>query len=292
MTNFVLTNFQWAVPGYTLTNWYESGGYYVNGESFPTNGYALPLTATNSQGINFFWTDGATNIASASNLVVTCSATINGTPVMAQATFNIVKPMIKISAQTSAVVLGTDKLDRYALCFGTNGGPPGILFATQFKMPPGTNYNNGDTTSPGFKWLQIITNFQNNYYFTLDNSPDVLGFTNEFVLDGPDPYGFDRNYLFPSTSDSPTSPVDTGIHSGVSYTLGATMWLFIKPDKGQWVPIRSVTWGFSGSATNSGSTWILTSASWSTNPPDFDAGRFYPCWTNNLASWGLGTNNP
>jgi hypothetical protein len=291
MTNLVITNFQWTVPGYTLTNWYISGGPIYNFVVFSTNGYALPLAATNNQSVQFFWTDGATNTASASNLVVTCLATVGGVPVKGQATFNIVKPVVAVSAQTSALVLGTDKLKSYALCFGTNGGPPGILFTPTWTMPPGTNYNYGNTTSPGFEWLQIVTNLQNNYYFAVGGPPIITEFANESVLDGPDPYGYDRNYVWPINSDSPTAPVITGVYSGVSYSMGATMWLFFKPLNGQWVPIRTVTWGFSGSATNLGSGWFLTSSSWSTNPPDLNAGSSYPAWINNLSSWGIGTNN-
>jgi len=56
--------------------------------------------------------------------------------------------------------------------------------------------------------------------------------------------------------------------------------------------VRAVPWNCNGVATNSGLGWTLTAASWTNNPPDFDAGKTYPVWTNNLTSWGIGTNNP
>ncbi|MDR3561408.1 MAG: hypothetical protein P4N59_08215, partial [Negativicutes bacterium] len=282
-TNFPATNFQWTVPGYTLTNWYTSGGYWIDAILYPTNGYALPLTATNNQGINFVWTDGATNLASASNLVVTCSAVVAGVTVTAQATFNVLKPMVKIAAQTSVVSLGTDMLGRYALCFGTNGGPPGILFSANFTMPDGTNYNYGDRRA-GFEWIQIIRNFKNTYYFIGSSYPSKLEITNQLVLDGAIPY---HHFVFPAASDSPTAPITLGVDSGVSYGIDATMWLMFSPGNGQLVPIRSVPWYFNGVATNSGSGWALASKSWSTNPPDFDAGQIFLTWTNNLASWNI-----
>jgi hypothetical protein len=95
-TNFTATNFQWTVPGYALTNW------YISPDSHNTNGYPIPLTTTNNQGINFFWADGATN------RVVQVFATIQGKMVTAQATFNVLRPTARIITQTSSVELGED----------------------------------------------------------------------------------------------------------------------------------------------------------------------------------------
>ncbi|MDR3559816.1 MAG: hypothetical protein P4N59_00045, partial [Negativicutes bacterium] len=287
-TNFPATNFQWTVPGYTLTNWYTSGGYWIDAILYPTNGYALPLTATNTQGINFFWTDGETNIANASNLVVTCSATVAGAPVTAQATFNVLKPMVEISAQTSAINLGYSVGSQgtdYSLCFGTNP-TPGILFKPTYAMPPGTNYNHGNTQI-GFEWVQILNYYREAAYYVSGTPPGILEITNEFVLDGPASYGFSKVFLWPNTDDSPSVPAMTGVLSGVSLTLNATMWLMFSPGNGQFVPIRQVPWYCSGSATNLGTGWTVTSQNWSTNPPDFDAGKSYPFYTNGLISWGI-----
>lgn len=287
MTNLVFTNFQWTVPGYALTNW------FISQDTHETNGYPLPLTSTNNVSVRFFWTDGATNVATASNLVVTCSATVNGAPVAAQATFNVMKPMVKISTQTSVLTLSNDVAhDTYSLCFGTYPAPgskyvPGILFAPTYKLPDiETNQ-----ISPSFEWWQIITNYQVVVGYS-SGPPTIIEITNELVSDGQQiDYGFDaHNFPFPQTDDSPSVPILDGSEIGVSLALHATMWLMFKPYGGQWVPVRSVPWYCSGSATNLGSSWSLTSSSWSTNPPDFDAGRNYPTWTNNAGAMGIGSN--
>lgn len=84
MTNFVLTNFSWAVPGYAISNYAvardASSAMVVT--NFPTN---------NASAI-FYWVDGA------SNRVVQVSATINGKTVTGQATFNILKPSADLLA--------------------------------------------------------------------------------------------------------------------------------------------------------------------------------------------------
>jgi hypothetical protein len=95
-TNFTATSFQWTVPGYALTN------FFVSTDAFQTNGYPIPVTATNNQEINFFWADGATN------RVVQVFATIQGKMVTAQATFNVLRPTARIITQTSSVELGED----------------------------------------------------------------------------------------------------------------------------------------------------------------------------------------
>jgi len=68
------------------------------------------------------------------------------------------------------------------------------------------------------------------------------------------------------------------------------MWLMFKPNGGQWVPLRTVTWSLSGTATNSGVGWVLTSRSWSTNPPDADSGTTYPIWTGNITNTPINVN--
>jgi hypothetical protein len=282
LTNETLTNFQWTVQGYVLTNWYFSSDFYN------TNGYPLRLTETNNQTMQFFWTDGATNIANASNIVVACSATVGGKKISAHAVFKVLKPIVKINAQTSQVTLGSRVGDGlFSLCFGTNT-TPGILFETTMQLPTGT-YNYGDTQY-SLEWWQIINGYQSGLYLQDGTNivPVITDVTNILMLDTSLPYGFDSNFPWPDTDDSPSVGAYLDGEMGASFSLNATMWLMFKPDGGNWVPVRSVPWNCSGSATNSGSGWTLTRASWSTNPPDLDAGTDYPTWTNNTHAYGLG----
>ena len=153
-------------------------------------------------------------------------------------------------------------------------------------MPAGTNYNYGNT-GRSFEWWQVISQYRMDIYDVSGTTPDILDITNEMVFDQTLPYGFNPNLPWPETDDSPSVAAITGVDSGVALTFKATMWLMFKPDNGQWVPVRSVPWYCSGSATNTGSGWTLVAAAWTNNPPDFDAGKSYPTWTNNIASWGI-----
>jgi hypothetical protein len=80
MTNFVLTNFQWTVPGYAISN------YVVAADS--SSAMVVTNFATNNQSTVFYWVDGA------SNRMVQCSATVNGQTVTGQAVFNVYRPSI------------------------------------------------------------------------------------------------------------------------------------------------------------------------------------------------------
>ena len=278
MTNFTLTNFQWTVPEDALTN------YYMDPQYYSTNAYTIPLTATNSQSISYFWVTGVTNQSEATNRIVQCSATINGKVIIGQAVFQVLKPFAHIIATTSSLQIGNDQAGDPGLCFGTNGGPPGILFSNFLIMPAGTNYNYGNT-QPSIDWWQTISPpYEAGVYVQdgADTVPIIKEDTNTVVLDTTSPYGFNHTLPWPDTDDSPSATTSFTNQTGVIINQHSTMWLMFQPAGGQWVPLRSVSWYCSGSATNFGGGWIITSSSWSTNPPDVDAGTNYPAWTNNI----------
>jgi hypothetical protein len=288
--NFVVTNFQWTVPGYALTNWYTSS------DRETTNGYPIPLSATNGQTVRFFWVNGSTNINAPLSYTVHASATVNGFPVTGVATFNVVKPMARIFAQTSVVALGWNiNASSYGLFFGTNLGQAGITFSNTAKLPPGTNYNHGDMSSLLCCWQVIDPPYESEQYFLIDtNAPivatNIVGIpieisTNDgLTLDGTSPYGF---VSYPIANDSPGVRTDMPYEVGASMSQYSRMWLMFKPDGGNFVPVRAVDWFCSGSATNRGSGWVLTSRNWSVNPQDIDPGTSYPTWTNSTYYYGI-----
>lgn len=80
MTNFPLANYQWTIPGVTISNYVEAAD--ASSAMVVTN---FPL---NNSNVVFYWVDGA------SNRVVQCSATVQGKTITAQATFNIYRPKV------------------------------------------------------------------------------------------------------------------------------------------------------------------------------------------------------
>jgi hypothetical protein len=156
-------------------------------------------------------------------------------------------------------------------------------------LPAGTNYNHGDTSYLINCW-QVINP---PYLAVLDLSdgtnivpvPTEITTADGLTLDTQSPYGF---FSYPLANDSPGVRTDIPYETGASISQNSTMWLMFKPDGGHYVPLRSVNWYFSGSATNPGTGWILTGSNWSTNPPDVDTGTNYPTWTNNSHYYGIG----
>lgn len=79
MTNFVLTNFSWSVPGFAISN------YVVAADA--SSAFVVTNFPLNNSNAVFYWVDGA------SNRVVQCLATVNGATVAGQATFNVLRPL-------------------------------------------------------------------------------------------------------------------------------------------------------------------------------------------------------
>ena len=89
-----LSNFQWTVPGYAISNYVptvSSGIVYTN---FPTNNTTVA----------FYWADGATNGVMH---LVQVPAIFNGQKVSGQATFDVLVPQIALGAG----VMGQIRID-------------------------------------------------------------------------------------------------------------------------------------------------------------------------------------
>ena len=260
------SNYQWTVDGTTESGFFVSPGptnpgYYGDGW---TNGYPVALTDTTNSGVSFFWVDEGTKS-------VVCSAICGGITANASASLNVLKPTSAVFSKTANVALGNNiNNSYYGLCFGTNGGPPGIVFSKDLVMPSGY-YNNGNTNY-NIEWIQLLTTW-NVSQTTVDGITHNRN-TSGVVLDTTYPYDVSN-----PTDDSPSVGTDGAL--AVSDNQISEMWLMFRPEGGQWVPLRIVEWNWLGSATNSASGWVLTDSSHSNNPPDSDAGTTYPIWTDN-----------
>jgi hypothetical protein len=159
--------------------------------------------------------------------------------------------------------------------YGTNVlATPGIQFSNAMTLPPGNEYNFGLTNYTVY-WVQLVTSHASS--ITQYGTNHVLQ-TSGTVLDTQYPDSDDAASL----DDSPgISLAETGETAATDSTSFKT-WVMFKPNAGGWVPLRTVMWNFSCAASLSGTNWILSAATWSTNPPDADSGTTYPIWTDNV----------
>jgi len=255
-TNWTFGNFSWTVPGMTFLNYVadaQSGVLYTN-------------IYTNLQNVVFYWADGA------SNRVIQCSAKVNGQTVTATTTFNVLRPTAKITTTggTVALDLGTNSYTTLH-CGLPQAGFVGMLFSNTVVAPPGYSGN------INLEWVQKISSLLRRVQ-TDDTPPvwyrrqatDVLDVQYPYQLASPDS----------CTSDSPNSQ-ELSPYQAVSYSDSFEMWLMFKPDGGQWVPLRKVSWHWDGAGSKYGITWTLDSHTDPGNPIDTDT-TTYPLWTDNI----------
>ena len=147
MTNFPLANFQWTIPGVTISNYVEAAD--------ASSAMVVTSFPLNNSNVVFYWVDGA------SNRLVQCSATVQGKMVTGQAAFNVFRPTAKITTVTGTVALDTNWNNGYfALHYGyiiAEFGTPGIQFYSSITT-------NG---CPGhIKWIQIINSLSDDVIAT------------------------------------------------------------------------------------------------------------------------------
>jgi hypothetical protein len=270
MTNFPLTNFHWTIPGYAISNYVANDG----------SGIVYTNFSTVNSNVVFYWVDGVTNLADATNRVVQISATVNGKTVTGQATFKVLRPTGKITATTISPIT-LDYADGPAtLHFGSVqiGTQPGILFSNSITMPSGYTGNTNYT----FEWVQKVIYLKERLQ-TNDGSGAWYSLQASNVLDTQYPYPSpDTRFSNACTTDSPGSDGLDG-YQAVSFTNNFTMWLMFQPSGGVVVPLRMVNWSWNGTGTFNGVTGSVTSSNAVANP-DSDATDNYPVWTDNVTN--------
>jgi hypothetical protein len=263
VTTPAITNFQWAVPGMTFSNYeanYQFGKLYTE---FPTN----------NNTVEYYWINGG-------NEQVSCDVIVAGQSFSAKTKFNVLRPTAKISAWTTSVnLLGGTMFYQFTQ---TNPLMSGITFSNTISIPHGFSGTN--------EFIQLdyesIRNLQDTnlvwHILTEVSAPPNL--------DTVCPYNvFDTNGY---PEDNPGSTLDLGSEKFAASVASDNfeMWMMFKPDGGQWVPLRAVNWSWGGSATNSipygDFGWSLVSRTNSINPLDFDQ-LSHPEWQNNVtnATW-------
>lgn len=236
-----ITGYHWNIPGNTFKNYATNSAGQFTGvlTTLQTNDLVKP-------GISFYWIDGATN------RVVSCTATIYGHTNTATASLNIEAPTVSIDTSDTDGVAAVDQnymgpsgpteANNIAVHFG-DGALTGVKFVANVTPPP-------DFSTAHYTWIQLTT---------LSMSASSGGTNYSFgpvinALDSSAPYG-PPDILFAD------SPGQNNIPQGESYSFDTDnfvtylLWLPNLPNA-QYVPVKSVAWGWTGKATYvSGTNW-------------------------------------
>jgi hypothetical protein len=197
---------------------------------------------------------------------------IDGKPIAGQATFDVLRPTAKVTTETTSV--NVDTFENELGFHDTNTFQDGITFSNVITIPSGFSGTK--------EWVQIVLN----PYSALQATNNIWWLR---VQNGAAPY-LDTIYPYTNAGVTASIAIDSpGIallngYQAIVETNSFEMWFMFKPTGGQWVPLRTVAWNWSGTASLSGTNWTLTSRSWSTNPPDADASGIFPQWNSNVTN--------
>jgi hypothetical protein len=175
------------------------------------------------------------------------------------------RPKRKISPLTTSVVVYQDILD-----FGDPvHGNEGITFYNTINIPTGFSGTK--------KWVQVGSS-------RVRTLEDVNSVVHRETQNGAAPYG-DTPIPYEVTGaipdDSPHTLTLTSAYVRAEASNSFEMWMMFEPPGGVWVPLRAVSWSWSGSAINGPGGWALESGSNTVDPPDFETEN-YPIWKSNI----------
>lgn len=275
MTNFIVTNFQWTIPGVTISN------YIIANDG--SSAILLTSLATNTSSTFFCWVDGA------SNRVVQCAATINGVVIGGKANFNVIRPLPSFTAQVlCAVAADTNYAGdpnivgypylHFGIDFVTNYG---ISFAIT-NVPVRSLYNQTNVLTYGNYYITQIINQMTvrknklvgtNY---IGDELDIAGLDTHVYLNSKILYGTAGTSS--RWGDSPAEPLATNV-VWKSASESFSSYLMFSPPSGIPVPMYKVNWAWSGSAKLNGTnSYILLSSN--VPAPIFAPSDEFPQWTN------------
>ena len=239
-------------------------GGYVNaaGNSPPDTTGGRTLNASSNTGSDtIYWTTPVSSTATYQYTMSSPFAGSTNSPV-ANASFSVNGPTVSnMNTPTGAVGIFSGPVLGY--------GPVGIQFNPTLS-----------STTGQYEWIQLITND----VLTLTNTAGVtqscVQVTTPASANGT---GLDTDYPYAtgtSTRDSPTAALDSSKYTEEARSFSAQMFLMWNPGlpSSIYVPLGSVTWGFSGTAVYNISNWTLSSSSAAT--PSWNPGNSYPTWTD------------
>jgi hypothetical protein len=270
-----------AYDGPTLTPTWTVGGTRIGGYTASTASASVTeLTDTDLQKNNatFYW------VYPGSAIPVTYQYCVNiqgANPVLqcslpANATFDVTGPTVSsMSTPTGSVDIFPGPVLGY--------GPVGIQFN------PALSNDTGD--SGQFEWAQLITNNVLNLTTTGGVEKTCVQVTQPVTLSGT---GLDTQFPYDtgtSTHDSPSVALQSSSYTSEARTFSAQMYLLWDPALPSGctsgssctsipVPLGSVSWGWSGTASYTFGAWSLTSNNMTT--PLWSAGSTFPTWSDYL----------
>lgn len=270
----VVTNFNWNVPGYAISNYVAT-----------TNiGLVYPYFPKSNTNVAFYWADGA------NGRLVTCMATVNGKQSVGGTVFNVLRPEATLTADIGTVHADTSfngppPAGDYWLYLG--GAPipglpltEGIVFEAEVSVP---------TNGAGqIAVTQLINTERRHTYDGTNGITEVKTSRGDFVLDGI--RGVEMDGSVPIGSGATTnlfnfdSPATRLSAAYKTKTVNDTFKLYLKYKPAGtdsiWVTLRTLApdWKWRGSATKgTNAVWTLGPGAYSASSPSIDSTEF-PVW--------------
>lgn len=292
LTNVALTNFQWTVPGYAISNYVADSSSGIVYSNFPT-------VLSN---VVFYWVDGA------NNRVIECSAMVGGQKIVANMTFNVLRPtasltVITTTNQPAVNVVPAESFEReappYYFTFGTTtnaiDGKLTNSFGIRFYGQVTTLTNGAGTIA----FVQVVTSALRAYTASdgtkwkhaSHGTNYVDGFLSAFRFGSTDISASETRTAY--TEDTPGNGLNCD-EKARSVNDQFKTYIVYQPTNGIWVTLRSVNWYWNGAATNTASancSWIRVSGSASANPTSSDDTEL-PIWSGNIPDLVYGPPEP
>ena len=255
------TDWQWSVPGITIKKW----------EADANLGKRVDYTADDwkKKEIEVHWVDGT---PAGLSKIVTVAATVNGKQMTAETIVQIKRPEIAVKT----------KIIQPWFQWVPAVGPVEAQWAAKmaFEFSGANNLLGGKT-----QWVQLG---QYSRTRVVDGIPFPY-FSPTAPGGGPGPAGLDGGYPYAADGDTQDNPTQ-GFPQGMelkSFSFNMRMWLMWKsPKGGEWVPISSVKWVWTGTIKATQPYGQQKEPVWLVNPePTYDLKKpelDYPTWTQRL----------
>ena len=299
-SNSMLSNFQWTIPGYAISN-------YIVASDTSTATLETNFPTTNSTAV-FYWVDGA------NNRTVQCSATIGGVTKIVQAVFNVIRPLPQFYAPVIGAIAVDTNFNGFFL--GNDGDiiDNGVMGGTWLHFGNPNSWTNvgiafSFSNAPSFVGRYFLVQIVNES----DVKMNLLEGTN-LIGQEDQSFGLDTEYPYQATNDfwhlggysylqndrwldCPASFLESNSVTWLSRTDSFTMYLMFQASTPDYsnnipVPMYSATWSWSGTAKTNNSPAGFYLYSSSPPSPNVAPTLNFPLWTTNSQQSDFETTTP
>lgn len=251
----IIESFSWTIPGKKIKDY----------SATTTSAQITQLTDNDSKqkSISYYWIDGGENYE------VKFHINTGIKNLSAKTTYHVKIPTTRLAVTNGNVAISS-VFGHLEMHYG-NYNAPGISFSRTATIPAGFS---GD-----FQYWQRVDSTTRRRQKN-DGSWMKLEATN--ALDTHLPYAATA-----TADDSPGVPL-SGSYKKATASDSFTMWLMFKPTGSDsiWVPLRSVSWGWSGTAVkNDSGEWSLENQN--TYTGNCIVTTNHPTWNSNIASYAM-----